>query len=180
MTLLDVFNAVSGQPVVLLVFLIALPIGAFFVNKWSGTTADGIYSWRYVYTSLIYISCILGVFTVTLDIYLLVFERQSLLDVNLPLQVLPILTSVTTLMVIQSKIPFQYIPGFGRLPDFVTIIAILISALWFIDRASIYPVSYVPFFYIIVGFGATLIAVRYAWSRLFRLLTGYLRMIDER
>lgn len=172
MTLLDVFNAVSGQPVLFLVFLIALPIGAFLVNKWSGTTADGIYAWRYVYTSLIYIACILGVFNATLDIYLLVFEGQSLFAVDLPLQVFPILTSMTTLMVIQSKIPFQYIPGFGRLPDFVTIIAILISALWFIDRASIYPVSYMPFLYIILGFGIILFVVCYVWSRLFKLISS--------
>ena len=172
MTLLDVFNAISGQPVLLLVFLIALPIGAFFINKRSGTTTDGIWAWRYMYTSLIYVACILGVFTVILNIYLLVFEGQSLLVVNLPLQVLPILTSVTTLMVIQSKIPFQYIPGFGRLSDFVTIIAILISGLWFVDRASIYPVSYVPFLYIILGFGVLLFVVRHVWNRLFRLISS--------
>ena len=167
MTLRDVFAAVSGQPLLLFLLLSAVPTGAFLVNLWSGETADAIWKWRYMYAVLVYLACIPGIFAVVLNIYLFLFERQSIWDMNLALQVLPILTMVTTLTLIRRKMPFNYIPGFGKLSSFLTIIAALMGILWFIDRTRIYAITYVPFTYIVVGFVALLLIIRFAWSRLF-------------
>ncbi|MFD2933918.1 hypothetical protein [Spirosoma flavum] len=167
MTLRDVFEAVSGQPILLFLLLTAMPTGAFLVSLWSGETADEIWKWRYVYAVLVYFVCIPGIFAVTLNIYLFLFERQSIWDMNIAIQVLPILTMVGTLMLIRRKMPFTYIPGFGKLSSFLTLIAAVMGILWFIDRLHIYAITYVPFSYIVVGFVALLIIIRFAWNRIF-------------
>lgn len=136
------------------------------MNMGSGETADEIWKWRYVYAGLVYLACIPGVFAITLNVYLFLFERQSIWDLNLTLQVLPILTMVGTLMLIRRKMPFDYIPGFGRLSGFLTLIAAIMGIMWFIDRTRIYAIAYVPFSYIIIGFIALLLIIRFAWSRM--------------
>ncbi|GAB3643487.1 hypothetical protein [Spirosoma arcticum] len=167
MTLRDVFETVSGQPTLLFLLLMAVPTGAFLVNLGSGKTAEEIWRWRYVYAGLVYLACIPGVFAITLNVYLFLFERQSIWNLNLALQVLPILTMVGTLLLIRRKIPFDYIPGFGRLSGFLTLIAAIMGIMWFIDRTRIYAIAYVPFSYIIIGFIALLLIIRLAWSRIF-------------
>ncbi|GAB4044736.1 hypothetical protein [Spirosoma litoris] len=167
MTLRDVFATISGQPAFLFLLLASVPTAAFLVNLWSGETAEEIIKWKYVYSTLVYLACIPGIFAVTLNIYLFLFERQSIWDMNLALQVLPILTMIGTLFLIRRKIPFNYIPGFGKLSSFLTLIAAVMGILWFIDRTRIYAITYVPFTYIVVGFIALLLIIRFAWSRIF-------------
>jgi len=128
MTLRDVFEAVSGQPALLFLLLMAVPTGAFLVSLWSGETAEEIWNWRYVYTVLIYLACIPGVFAVTLNVYLFLFERQSIWDLHIAVQVLPILTMITTLTLIRRKIPFNYIPGFGKLSAILTLITAIMAS----------------------------------------------------
>jgi hypothetical protein len=145
----------------------AVPTGAFLVNLWSGATAEEIWKWRYVYAVLVYLACIPGIFAVILNVYLFLFERQSVWDMNLGAQVLPILTMAGTLMLIRQKIPFTYIPEFGKLASFLTLMAAVMGILWIVDRTHLYAVTYVPFTYIVIGFVALLLIIRFAWSRIF-------------
>lgn len=167
MTLREVFQSLSGHPLLLFVLLMAVPTGAFFVNSLSGTTAESIWKWRYAYAVLIYLACIPGIFAVTLNVYLFLFERQSVWDMNLMMQVLPILTMVATLYLIRQKIPFEYVPGFDRLSSFLMLIAALIGILWIVDRTRLIAITYIPFTYVVVGFVALLLIMRLAWKRLF-------------
>lgn len=167
MTLRDVFALISGQPGLLFVLLMSVPASTFLVNLWSGETAEDIWKWRYVYAGLVYLACVPGIFALSLNVYLFLFERQSIWDMNLGLQVLPILTMVGTLMLIRRKIPFTYIPAFGKLSNFLTLLAALMGILWFIDRTHVYAVTYIPFAYIAIGFVVLLLIIRFAWSRIF-------------
>jgi hypothetical protein len=128
---------------------------------------EEIWRWRFVYATLVYLACIPGIFAFTLNIYLFLFERQSIWQMNLITQVLPVVTMVATLMLIKRKLPFSYIPGFGKLSGFMTLIAAVIGVLWIIDRTRIYAVTYIPFVYIVVGFVGLLLLIRFAWSKLF-------------
>ncbi|MGA0555063.1 hypothetical protein ACO2Q8_00305 [Larkinella sp. VNQ87] len=167
MTLQDFFNAVSTNPALLTVLLLSVPALAFVVNLWSGERAEEIWRWRFVYATLVYLACVPGIFALTLNIYLFLFERQSIWRTNLVTQVLPVLTMVATLLLIKRKLPFDYIPGFGKLSGFMTLIAAVIGILWFIDRTRIYAVTYIPFAYILIGFVGLLLLIRFGWSKLF-------------
>ena len=167
MTLRDFFTYLTAHSGVAVLFLLAIPALTLLVNLWAGNTAEAIFTRRYVYAALVYLACIPGVLAVTLNVYLFLFERQSVWDSNLALQLLPILTMIGTLLLIRQKIPFQYVPGFGRLSGFLTLIAALIGMMWFVDRLRLVAFTYVPFAYIVIGFVAVLVLIRFAWSKLF-------------
>jgi len=167
MSLRDLFDAVARNPSGYVFFLLLVPALTVVVNAWSGRTAEEIWRWRFAYAGLVYAACIPGVFALTLNVYLFLFERQSIWTMNLVTQVLPVLTMAGTLLLIRRKIPFSHVPGFGKIGNFLTLIAAVIGVLWFVDRLRLVAITYVPFGYILVGFVALLVLIRVAWSRLF-------------
>jgi hypothetical protein len=166
MTLQQFFASISSNPWPAVVYFLILPFTAWVV----GMAADGsrdIKFWGIIYAILVYAVCIPGIFAVTLNIYLFLFERQSIWQANIVLQYLPIISMAITLMLIKSKIPFSLIPGFGKISGFLTLIAALIGVMWFFDRIHLVAFTYVPFSVILIGFILTLLAIRFAWSKLF-------------
>lgn len=166
MTLSLLFNAISENPWPTVMYFILLPVISWIVGLVSNGSRD-VKFWSYIYAVLVYAICIPGIFAVTLNIYLFLFERQSIWKTNVVLQFLPVISMGITLMLIKSKIPFSLIPGFGKISGFLTLIAALIGVMWFFDRIHLVAFTYVPFTVIIVGFILTLLAIRFAWSKLF-------------
>jgi hypothetical protein len=166
MTLQQFFASINANPWPSVVYFLILPFTAWVV----GMAADGsrdVKFWGIIYAILVYAVCIPGIFAVTLNIYLFLFERQSIWQASIVLQYLPIVSMAITLMLIKSKIPFSMIPGFGKIAGFLTLIAALIGVMWFFDRIHLVAFTYVPFSAILIGFVLTLLAIRFAWSKLF-------------
>lgn len=166
MTLSQLFTSISQNPLPVALVLILMPCIAWIV----GLVADGsreVRFWSYVYAVLVYATCIPGIFAVSLNIYLFLFERQSIWQANVILQFLPVISMALTLMLIKSKIPFGVIPGFGKISGFLALIFLLIGVMWFVDRIHLVAFTYVPFVFILGGFIAALLAIRFAWSKLF-------------
>lgn len=63
--------------------------------------------------------------------------------------------------------PFEFIPGFGKISGFMTLITAIMGILWFVDRLHIYAITYVPFHFIAIGFVILLLVIRFAWNKLF-------------
>lgn len=166
MTLSQLFAAISENPWPVTLYFLLLPIVTWLIGLIS-TGSRNVKLWSYVYAVLVYAICIPGVFAVTLNIYLFLFERQSIWQANVILQFLPVISMVLSLILIKSKIPFSLIPGFGKISGFLTLITALIGVMWFLDRIRLVAFTYVPFSVILIGFVATLIAIRFAWSKLF-------------
>jgi hypothetical protein len=166
MTLQQFFASISANPWPAVVYFLILPFAAWVVNSAADGSRD-IKFWSIVYAIIVYAVCIPGIFAVTLNIYLFLFERQSIWNANIVLQYLPIISMAITLMLIKSKIPFSLIPGFGKISGFLTLIAALIGVMWFFDRIHLVAFTYVPFSVILIGFVLTLLAIRFAWSKLF-------------
>ncbi|WAC14375.1 hypothetical protein [Dyadobacter pollutisoli] len=166
MTLSQLFQSISENPWPITIYFLALPVIAWVVGQVANGSRD-VKFWSYIYAILVYAVCIPGVFAVTLNIYLFLFERQSIWQADIVLQFLPVISMAITLMLIKSKIPFTVIPGFGKISGFLTLIAALIGVMWFFDRIHLVAFTYVPFSVILIGFVLTLIAIRFAWSKLF-------------
>jgi hypothetical protein len=166
MTLSQFFTSVSDNPWPWIVFFFALPVAAWLIGIIANGSRD-VPFWSYVYAVLVYICCIPGIFAVTLNIYLFLFERQSIWEANVVLQFLPVVSMALTLILIKNKIPFSIIPGFGKISGFMALIFFLIGIMWFFDRIHLVSFTYVPFSFIFVGFVLTLLAIRFAWSKLF-------------
>lgn len=166
MTLSQLFTSISQNPWPVALAFIFMPLIAWITGLVANGSRD-VGFWSYVYAVLVYATCIPGIFAVSLNIYLFLFERQSIWQANIILQFLPVISMALTLMLIKSKIPFALIPGFGKLSGFLTLIFSLIGVMWFVDRIHLVAFTYVPFIFILGGFILALLAIRFAWSKLF-------------
>ena len=76
MTLQDFFNWVKVNPYYTLAYFILIPVIALLAGIFAKN--EGHQSpWKYVYTTLIYLVCIPGIFAVTFNIYLFFWERSK-------------------------------------------------------------------------------------------------------
>ncbi len=165
MTLGDFLNVCDQSNSIILFFLIALPLTAFFAGIFG--KGEGYKSpWKYLYMILLYLACVPGIFAFTLNIYLMVFEHKSILDANIYTQILPVIMMIVTLWLIKWNIDYDQIPGFNKIGGLILVLTILISFLWVIEKTNIYVISFMPFHYFIIFFILVLIAIRFAIKRL--------------
>ena len=167
MTLQDFFNAISANPAILIVLLLAVPLATLIVNMWSGSTAEQVLKWKYVYAALAYLACVPGIFALTLNVYLFLFERQSIFQFDVYTQILPFFVMLLTLWLIRRNVSFDYIPGFGKISGLVLMIFATISVMWIVDRTRIVVFSYLRFEYVLVLFLGLLCLMMLGWRRFF-------------
>ena len=166
MTLGQFFNALSDNPSVVCFLFVAVPLTAFLASIF-GKDEGAVSPWKELYTILVYLTCIPGIFAITLNIYLFLFERQSIMDTNIYTQIMPILSMVLTLWLVRKNVKFEEIPGFDKIGGLITIIAALIIFMWILEKTHIYAITIVPFTYFILFFVALLIAIRFGWKKMF-------------
>jgi hypothetical protein len=164
MTLREAFEAISESPAVAIGFLTMIPVLTWILSKIAGKES-ALSPWKYFYSILIYIASILGVLSIVLWGYLFLFERQSVWDVNLILQILPVVSMVLTLLIIRQVVPYSAIPGFDRLSGLIIMLFALLIFLWVIDRTRILVISFLPIQYALIGFLGALLIVRWAWGK---------------
>ncbi len=149
MTLQDFFDACSVHPEIIGFYFVALPLTAFLASVF-GKGEGHLSPWKYLYTTLVYLAMIPGIFAILLNVYLFLFERQPVMETNIYTQLLPILVMFLTLWLIKRNVPFEYIPGFDKLSGLVFIIFAILAVMWLLDRMHIIAFTYLPFQYIII------------------------------
>ncbi len=149
MTLGEFFDWLSAHPAMVIGYFVALPLIAFIACV-VGKEEFHLSPWKYVHSTLIYLSALPGIFAITLNIYFFFFDRQKVLDINLFTQVLPIISMVATLFIISKNVKLDTIPGFTKLSSLLLVMMVLISILWILDKTRIWAVTFVPFYYIII------------------------------
>lgn len=167
MTLREFFDLLAQNPEILLFFFVVCPLTAL-LSWWLGKGEGHISPWKYLYAFLVYLVCIPGIFAVTLNIYLFLFERQSVFDTDIYTQILPIISMVATLMLIRQNVSFDAIPGFGKISAFMVIVACTLTIMWLADRTRIIAISFVPVWQVIAGFLALLALIMLATRRIFK------------
>lgn len=167
MTLQDAFERVSEQPAYALFYFSVIPVTALLAG-WLESEEGHLSPWKYLYATLLYAVSIPGIFAITLNIYLFLFERRSIMDTNLFTQVLPFLSMVATILIIRNNVDLDRVPGFDKLSGLVLMISAALGIMWFVDRTRIIVFSYLPFYYVILIFLGLLLLIRVGWSRLVR------------
>jgi hypothetical protein len=151
MTLGDFFRICSENPGILLFYMIAVPLTALLA--WIFGRGEGhISPWKYLYSFLVYLTCIPGIFAITLSIYLVLFEQRSILETNIFTQIVPVISMVVTLVLIRRNVSLDDVPGFGKLSGLIMIITAVIALLWILDRMRIFAITFIPFIWIVVFF----------------------------
>lgn len=165
MTLHQFFDYASAHPLMTLALFLFPPLMALCVS-WVAHGRGYEAPWTWVYAVLVYSVCIPGLLAVTLLVYLFLFERQSVWDVNLLTQFVPIVSMTATLVIIQRNVDLAYVPGFGRLSGLMLMIIGLICLMWVADRTRIIMFSYMPFAYVAALFVGLLVLLQWGWRRM--------------
>lgn len=165
MTLRDFFEWMAQTPQYVTGYFIALPILALLIN-WIANGVGHQAPWRYFYGALIYAVCIPGIITIAFNLYLFLFQRKDIMDTNILAQILPVISMFLTLWLIKRNVQYDDIPGFDKMSVFLTIIAVVLLLLWFIDKVHIYSFTYVPLWQMILIFVVLILVIRYSLRRI--------------
>ncbi|MFN7118781.1 MAG: hypothetical protein ACK4TA_18425 [Saprospiraceae bacterium] len=166
MTLRQLFDLIGNNPAYIIFYFAIIPFAALLANV-LGKGEGNLSPWKYLYSILIYAVCVPGIFAVTLSIYYFLFEKRSILDTDVYIQILPIVSMVLTLLIIRRNADFDYIPGFDKLSGLMMMIAATLGIMWFVDRTHIYAITYLRFEVVLLIFFALLLVIRFGWSKIF-------------
>ncbi len=167
MTLHQLYDYLAAHPLATLAYFLFPPMLAFFVSI-VGKGRGYENPWRSVYAVLIFMVSIPGVFTATLLVYLFLFERQSVWHIDLLTQVVPLVSMVSTLWLIQRNVDLAYVPGFGRLSGLLAMIAGLLFIMYLSQHFRWITFTYMPASAVVLGFVVVLLLMLWGWRRLAR------------
>ena len=165
MTLGEFFEAVSDNPVIILFYFVAIPLTAVLAGV-LGKGEGHLSPWKYLYSTLIYMVSIPGIFAITLNIYLFLFEKRSIMDANIYTQILPILVMIITLWIIRKSLSFDEIPGFDKLSGLMTVIVAALTLMWILEKTHIIAFTFMPFHYVLIMLAALFVLVRFGLKRM--------------
>jgi len=167
MTVKELFEFVGQNPNYVLIYFIGLPIIAGITGLLGDDKCDRS-PWKEIFMFIIYGVMIPGIFALFFNLYLFLFERESILNFDILIQILPIVSMIITLFVIRRYVSFDRIPGFDKISGLIMVISSIIIMLWFADRFRIIAFTYMPFHYLIFIFIGLLIAINYGLRKLTR------------
>lgn len=166
MTLRSFIEMLGNNPFYLLLYFVLVPFTALLAGFF-GKGEGHLSPWKYLYSILIYLACIPGVFAIAFSVYLFLFERRSIFDTDLYVQIVPIVSMFITIFNIRSNVNFDAIPGFNKISGLIMMIAATLIFMWLIDRTHIYAFSYIPFYQLILIFIGLFLVIRFGLSSFF-------------
>ena len=145
MTTRDLIQQADQHPIALAAALAAPPVVAWLAGQMHDRGQGGAGPWKYLYTVLVYLACVPGMFAGVLTAYTLFFSRENLLDTSLLVYFLPIVSMIVTLVFIRKNVAFDEVPGFDRLSglmvmvgcSFAIALAIQKTKIWIVFGGSI-------------------------------------------
>ena len=150
MTLRELLEIAGARPLILLAFFGAPPLAAILLRLVAAGDRVIRSRWRYVYSAVVYMTTIPGLFAAVFVAYSLFFVRENLLDVNLLVYVLPILSMILTLGIIAASVDMDRLPGFDRLTGLMVMVAVSFLIAFLLERTRIWIVFGGSFFWLIL------------------------------
>ena len=165
MTLLELFELIGDNPAIILGYFLLIPFTAFLAYL-LGKDEGHLSPWKYLYSVLVYMVSIPGLFAVILNIYLFLFERRPILESDIYSQILPIFSMAGTLMLIKANVDLDKVPGFERLTAFLMIVTIVMGIMWILDKTRIIAFTFIPFYYVILILLGLVAMIRLGWKKM--------------
>lgn len=167
MTLQQFFEWIQTNPFYVVYYFLALFLSTLALTKL--VPDEGHLSpWNRLYSYIIYAVSIPGIFAITLSVYFFLFEKRSIMETELLLQVLPIVMMILILYLINRSVDLDFIPGFEKLNSLMWIIGIVLSLMWVIDRTHIYAITFIPFHYVLILLIGGILVMRIAFKKIIR------------
>ena len=124
MTIAALIDRLSDHSACLIAALVAVPLFSFVYGKAHGRGRGIQPPHRYVYSVVVYLSCVPGIFSLVITAYTMLFIRGNLLTVNGLVYFLPIVSMIVTIAVVRRNVDLDYVPGFDRLVGLCTLLAV--------------------------------------------------------
>ena len=126
--------------------------------------------WNYIYSTIVYIVSIPGIAAFFFNVYLFMFERQSIMEMSISVQILPIVLMIVALYLIKLNVSLRDLPGFGRLSTLILTISIVLFVMWILDRSRLIlgVFSYMPIQYVLLLFVGIFLVIRLLMARFAR------------
>lgn len=165
MTLGQFLEFLSENPFYIISYFVLVPLTGFLAGIF-GKNEGHLPPWKYLHSVLIYLASVPGIFSLTLNVYLFLFQRESIFSTNIYIQILPLVSMVATFFIIKNNVSLEQIPGFDKLSGLMVMIFSVIVLMWLIDRTRIVIFSYLSFGKLLLIFIILLILFRFGWVRL--------------
>ncbi len=141
MTLQQLFDSASHHPDLLVGFFAMLPITAAIAGIGAGD--EGAESpWKYLYSTLVYGAAVPGMFAVVLGLYMIMVEHRSIMQFNVLIFILPFLSMVATLLLINRKVALRHVPGFSKLSGLLMMVAATFVVMLVMQKMRIFVVFF--------------------------------------
>ena len=89
---------------------------------------------HYLYSAAVFTTAIPGLFAAIVVFYSMFFIRTNLLDANLVLYFLPLVSMAATLLIVKRRVGFDILPGFDRLAGLMILLGVVCLVLFFLYR----------------------------------------------
>jgi hypothetical protein len=122
MTTRDLIQWAGQHAGLLLPAFVAPPALAWLAGRWHGPGQGMLAPWKYLYAVLVYLVCVPGMFAGVITAYTLFVSGENLLDANLLVYFLPIISMIATLILIRKNVAFDDVPGFDRLSGLMVMV----------------------------------------------------------
>jgi hypothetical protein len=140
MTPHECLDWIATQPLAIGSYLVALPILAIFLalahRRGTGNNAP----WKYIYAVLVYAACVPGMFAAVVTLYLILFVRTNLLEVNALVTIAPLVSMAATLAIAGRNVSFGPLPGFGRLGGLMVALGLTFAVIFALSRTHLWIV----------------------------------------
>ena len=165
MTLQEFFSFLVSNPFWILSYFLLIPFTALLAGI-LGKGEGEIDPWRYLYSALIYLVCVPGIFAIFFSLFVFIFERLSIFQTDMYTQVLPIISMFVTLLLIRRNVSLDTVPGFGKITGLFMMITAAFSFFWVLDKTHLVVISYMPLWQGLLIFVVLLLLMRWGWGRM--------------
>lgn len=138
MTTQDLIDLAADHWFVLSIWFVAIPLLTWVIGFFHRNRSKDLGNWCYVYSAFGYFTCLPGIMAAVLTAYSIFLLKQNLLQANLTVYVLPIVSMGVTLGLIRSRVEFTHIPGFDRLIGLMTLVAVTFLLVLAIEKTRIW------------------------------------------
>lgn len=168
MTIQQLIQMANGHLLALVIFFVAPPVVAWLCAFAHGRGNGGQSPWKYIYSVLVYLVCIPGMFSSVLTGYALFFQRANLLNVNLAIYFLPIVSMIVTLIFIHKTVNFENVPGFDRISGLMVMIGCSFVIALAIDKTRIWLLFHGPIVMLLAAAAGIFALLKWGTYMLFR------------
>ena len=168
MTARELVLFASHYPWYLTGYFIGLPLVSGLLEYLHGRDRGSVSPWKYCYSVLVHLACVPGILATILTGYALFFTRENLLDANLIVYILPIVSMIVTLILIRRSVSFDHIPGFDRMSGLMLLLAVTFVIVLGLQRTRIWVIFGSSFFVLIILAAILFLVLKWAAYLLFR------------